>query len=333
MRSTIWTLLEDGPLLSDGAMGTMLQQAGLTDGGAPELWNVDAPEKVRAIYRAYADAGSQIICTNTFGGTEARLRFHNIGARVHELNCAGAALARSVGDETGALVAGSMGPSGDLIEPVGELTMDDARTMFAEQSRGLIDGGVDLILIETMSHLNEVQAAIEGIQSVSPDFPIAATMSFDTNLHTMMGVSPRAALEAISGWGVRIVGANCGNGPAEIETVMTQMAQYRPEGIFLMAQSNAGLPQYRDGVIQYDGTPEVMAEYALTVRDLGLDIIGACCGSTPAHIAQMRAALDGARGTPVAGPPPVAADDDRTSVERRAERRSQRRRERREQNA
>lgn len=336
MPRTIWSLLEDGPLLSDGAMGTMLQDAGLTDGGAPELWNVNEPEKVRAIYRAYADAGSNIICTNTFGGTDARLRFHHIGDRVHELNRAGAALAREVGDETGALVAGSMGPSGDLIEPVGELTMDDARAMFAAQAQGLIDGGVDLILIETMSHLNEVQAAIEGIQRVAPDFPIAVTMSFDTNLHTMMGVSPRQAMETISGWGVRIVGANCGNGPAEILTVMTQMAQYRPEGVFLMAQSNAGLPQYRDGVIQYDGTPEIMAEYALTVRNLGLNIIGACCGSSPAHIAQMRTALDEAKGTPVAGPPAPEVDEtDRTPshADRRAERRSQRRRERQQQDA
>jgi 5-methyltetrahydrofolate--homocysteine methyltransferase len=310
MAKTIWTLLEaTRPLLGDGAMGTMLQQAGLTDGGAPELWNVERPDVVRGIYRAYAEAGAHLISTNTFGGNLARLQFHQIGDRVHELNAAGARLAREVADDAGILVAGSMGPSGDLIEPVGELGMVDARALFAEEARGLIDGGVDLILIETMSHLNEVQAAIEGVRQIAPDFPIAATMSFDTNLHTMMGVSPRSAMETIAGWDVRITGANCGNGPAEIEAVMTQMARYRVPGIYLMAQSNAGLPQYVEGRIQYDGTPEIMADYALKMRNLGIDIIGACCGSTPVHIAEMHAALQRARDLPIAGPPPIPAGE------------------------
>ncbi|MCB0085098.1 MAG: homocysteine S-methyltransferase family protein [Caldilineaceae bacterium] len=328
---TIWTLLQNGPIMGDGAMGTMLQEAGLTDGGAPELWNVEHPEKVRAIYQAYVDSGSQIISTNTFGGTSARLKFHNIGDRVYELNKAGAALACAVAHPAGVLVAGSMGPSGALIEPVGPLSMADATAMFAEQARGLIDGGVDLILIETMSHMNEVEAAVAGVRRISTEMPIAATMSFDTNYHTMMGVSPKQALETLSGWGVKIVGANCGNGPAEILAVMTQMAQHRTPGVYLMAQSNAGLPQYMEGEIRYDGTPAVMAEYATQMRNLGIDVIGACCGSTPLHLTAMHKALAQIKEQPIAGPPAVEEDAGLIeSADSRANRAAARRRERRE---
>ena len=327
---TIRTKLKSGPLIGDGAMGTMLQDSGLTDGGAPELWNVLQPDKVRAIYRGYADAGSDIISTNTFGGTVARLKFHNIGNRVHELNVAAAQLARSVADEAGVLVAGSIGPSGELIEPVGPLSMEEATQMFADQAQGLIDGAVDLILIETMSHMNEVEAAVLGVRNVSPAVPIAATLSFDTNFHTMMGVSPRKALETLGRWGVQIVGANCGNGPAEIEAVMTQMAQYRAGDVILMAQSNAGLPAYRDGEIKYDGTPDVMADYTTRMRELGVDIIGACCGSTPTHIQSMKERIEQLAGTPIVGPPSleevggeIESADSR--AKRSAERRSARR--------
>ncbi len=311
-------------VVGDGAMGTMLQASGLIDGGAPELWNVTQPEKVKAIYRGYAEAGAQIITSNTFGGTSARLKMHNLQARVHDFNRAGAQLARAVADEFGVLVAGDIGPSGELIEPVGPLTMAEAQAMFAEQIAGLVDGGVDFILIETMSHLNEVEAAVRAAQQVAPQLPIAATLSFDTNFHTMMGVSPRQAVETLAAWGVRVIGANCGNGPAEIETVMTQMAQHRPDGVFLMAQANAGLPRYAAGVISYDGTPDVMADYALRLRNLGVNVIGACCGSTPPHIAAMAHALDAAKDEPIAGPP-VAESATIESAESRADRAAARR--------
>ncbi|MCB0111132.1 MAG: homocysteine S-methyltransferase family protein [Caldilineaceae bacterium] len=329
-QSQLLTWLAEGRvLLGDGAMGTMLQQAGLTDGGAPELWNVTAPEKVQAIYQAYIDAGANLIETNTFGGTAARLKLHNLQDRVVELNRAGAALAKAVAEPAGALVAGSIGPSGELIEPVGPLTMADATALFAEQTRGLVAGGVDLVIIETMSHLNEVKAAVEGVRQVDPELLIVTTLSFDTNFHTMMGVSPKEAVETISRWGVQVIGANCGNGPSEIETVMTQMAQYRPAGIYLMAQSNAGLPQYVNGAIAYDGTPEVMADFALRLRNLGVNIIGACCGSTPAHVAAMGQALSAAKDAPIAGPPPLAAASNIESADSRAARAAARRSERR----
>jgi len=322
-------LAEGRVLLGDGAMGTMLQQAGLTDGGAPELWNVTQPDKVRAIYQAYIDAGANLIETNTFGGTAARLKLHNLQDRVVELNCAGVRLAKEVAEPAGVLVAGSIGPTGELIEPVGPLSMADATALFAEQVQGLVAGGVDLLVIETMSHLNEVEAAVNGARQVAPDLPMVTTLSFDTNFHTMMGVSPRTAVETISGWGVQIIGANCGNGPTEIETVMTQMAQYRPAGVYLMAQSNAGLPQYVNGAIEYDGTPAVMADFALRLRALGINIIGACCGSTPAHIAAMATALADAKDQPIAGPPPLSAAAQIESAESRTARGAARRSERR----
>jgi methionine synthase I (cobalamin-dependent) len=279
-----------GTVLGDGAMGTMLQLAGLTE-GAPERWNVERPEVVLSIHRAYVEAGSDFISTNTFGGTRNRLELDGLAGRLAELNEAGARLAREAAGER--LVAGSMGPTGELMEPLGLLTPDGARESFAEQARALKAGGADFALIETMSALEEVQAAVEGARSAG--LPVAVTMSFDTNFHTMMGVKPAKALATLAGWGVSVVGANCGNGPAEIERVMTEMSQARPEGVVLMAKSNAGMPRWRDDRITYGGTPDVMADYARTMVRLGVRVIGGCCGSTPEHIAAMRRAIQGTR--------------------------------------
>jgi 5-methyltetrahydrofolate--homocysteine methyltransferase len=290
MPRDLFNLIKSNPfIIGDGAMGTMLQQMGLTTGGAPELWNVERPDIIRQIYQSYVDAGSQIIETNTFGGTRYRLGLHNLQDRVHELNLAGAALAREVAGED-VLVAGSMGPTGELMQPMGDLTYEAAVEAFAEQAAALAEGGVDLFLIETMSDLNEVKAAVEGCRSVS-DLPIATTLTFDTNYHTMMGVSPAQAMQELADFGVKIIGANCGNGPEETRRAIQEMAAVRPEGVYLMAQSNAGLPHYDHGHIHYDGTPEVMAELALDLAGMGVDIIGACCGSTPEHIKAMREAL------------------------------------------
>lgn len=278
-------------ILGDGAMGTMLHAAGLTGGSAAELWNVEHPERVRAVHAAYAAAGSQIVETNTFGGTAARLRHHGLAERVVELNQAGATLARDAVAGLGVLVAGSIGPTGELLEPLGTLSAAEAEAMFAEQARGLAAGGVDLVIVETMSDLNEVEAALRAVRAAAPDLLIAATLTFGTKGRTMMGVSPQQALQTLHERGVRLIGANCGNGPQEIEAVMVQMAQHRPEGVYLVAQSNAGLPRDVNGAAVFDGTPEVMAVYARRMRDLGVNIIGACCGSTPAHIRAMGEAL------------------------------------------
>jgi 5-methyltetrahydrofolate--homocysteine methyltransferase len=210
---------------------------------------------------------------------------------VHELNREGARLAREVARPYGALVAGDIGPTGELLEPLGTLTAEQAQLVFEEQVRGLVDGGIDLVIIETMSDLGEVEAAVHAVQAVAADLPIIVTLSFDTHLRTMMGVSPAVAVTTLADLGVSAVGANCGRGPEEMEAVMEQMVSARPEGMLLVAQSNAGLPHLVGDRFEYDAAPARMAEHAATLRSLGVDLIGACCGSTPEHLAAMTAAV------------------------------------------
>jgi 5-methyltetrahydrofolate--homocysteine methyltransferase len=290
--SALLDALDDGPLLGDGAMGTMLQDLGNDEGGAPELWNVERVDIVEGVLEGYASSGSQLLTTNTFGGTRARLQMHGLEDRVEELNQAAAALARSVADRhPGTFVLGDIGPSGELMEPMGDLTIDSAADLFAEQVRGLVAGGVDGILIETMSDLSEVEAAVTAARKEAPGLPVFATLSFDTNLRTMMGVSPAMAVQAISDMGVDVVGANCGRGLDEMRIIAAQLAEAGAGRVRLMVQSNAGLPKLQGDTFVFDGTPEEMAGYAVEMRDLGFTVIGACCGSTPAHIAAMRDAL------------------------------------------
>ena len=281
-----------GPLLGDGAMATMLQEAGLTGGAPPEQWNVDNPQAVQTVYRGYVEAGCHIITTNTFGGTTARLKMHDLQDRLVELNAAGVQLARAVADEFGdVLVGASVGPTGELLDPLGVMTMEEATTLFAEQVAVMAEAGADFILTETMSDLQEVEAAVRAVEQVT-ELPVVCMLTFDTNLHTMMGVSPKQAVETLAAWGVQVIGANCGNGPTEIQTVMTEMVAHRPPGVVLYAQSNAGLPVLQGGDVFYDGTPEVMADYARQMQALGVDVIGGCCGTTPTHLQAMRAALE-----------------------------------------
>jgi 5-methyltetrahydrofolate--homocysteine methyltransferase len=282
---------EERPLLLDGGMGTLLQDHGLDDGGAGELWNVENPDAVRASHEAYALAGARILTTNTFGGTRPRLAMHGLEDRVHELNRAAAALARSVADEHGSLVAGDLGPTGELLAPLGTMSPEEAEEIFSEQLRGLRDGGIDLVLIETMSDLAEVQAAVAAAHSVVPDLPVVATLSFDTNLRSMMGVRPGDAVTALAAAGVDAVGANCGRGPEEMETIAAEMVEARPEHLLLVAQSNAGLPQVVGDHFEYDKSPTDLAAHAKALDTLGIDLIGACCGSTPDHITAMRDAV------------------------------------------
>ena len=281
------------PILMDGAMGTLLQDRGLVDGAAGELWNVDRPEDVRACHEEYARAGARILTTNTFGGTRPRLDMHGLGDRVHELSRAGAALAHEVAERYDALVAGDVGPTGELLEPLGALSADEAQQLFEEQLRGLAEGGIDLVLIETMSDLAEVRAAVAATRRVVPDVPVLATLSFDTNLRSMMGVRPGEAVAALAGDGVDAIGANCGRGPEEMATIAAQLAEARDHDVLLVAQSNAGLPQVVGDHFEYDASPAVMADHARELRALGIDLIGGCCGSTPSHLAAMAEALSG----------------------------------------
>ena len=289
---TIYDALAQGAMVSDGAMGTMLQERGLVDGGAPELWNVEKPDQIAAVLDEYARAGARFITTNTFGGTLGRLAMHGLQDRVFEINKAGAEIARGVADHhPGTFVMGDIGPTGDLMEPMGTLSEESAIALFSEQILALVAGGVDAILIETMSDLSEVECAVKAAKICAPGLPIIVTMSFDTNLRTMMGVKPAQAVVALAALGVRIIGANCGRGMDEMRTIAAQMIEARPVGVFIIAQSNAGLPILVGTEFEYQGTPAEMALFATEMQRIGVNIIGSCCGSTPAHTAAISSAL------------------------------------------
>ncbi len=285
-------LLEtESHLLLDGAMGTMLFAAGLQSGDPPEEWNVLYPERITAVHTAYIEAGSQVVLTNTFGGTRYRLKLHNLQDRVAELNRAAAQNARKAADAAPhpVVVAGSMGPTGELLNPMGTMSFEEAKAAFADQAAALTEGGVDVLWIETMSDLNEVKAAVEGARSVS-DLPITATMSFDTNGRTMMGVTAHQTLETVQSWGVLGVGGNCGNTLAETFNAVQSMHANDPK-VILIAKPNAGIPRWVGSDLIYDGTPEIMADYARKMASVGARLIGGCCGSTPDHIRAMAQAL------------------------------------------
>jgi 5-methyltetrahydrofolate--homocysteine methyltransferase len=286
-------ILDQGfPVMADGAMGTMLFAAGLQFGDPPEVWNLTQPEVVRRIQRGYLDAGSQIIMTNTFGANRLRLGLHGLSARVDELNRTAAILARAEVRSAGgsALVAGDIGPSGEIVAPLGTLDYEIAVDVFREQAASLIAGGVDVIWIETMSDLNEIKAAIEGVRRASPGIALIATMTFDTRGFTMMGVSPEQAVEALVAWGADAVGGNCGNGPDELLPVIERMHAAAPDAI-LVAKSNAGMPELVDMRAVYKADPALMADYATRFAAAGASIVGACCGSTPDHLRAMTEAL------------------------------------------
>jgi 5-methyltetrahydrofolate--homocysteine methyltransferase len=279
-------------ILADGAMGTGLMELGLPPGAPPELWNLEHPDRVRQVHHAYLEAGSHIILTNTFGGNRIRLARHQLQAKVAQLNAAGARLARAEAAVAGGkrLVAGDMGPTGEMLAPLGSLDHAAATAAFTEQAAALIEGGVDLIWIETFSALEEVQAAIDGVRRMSADLPIVATMTFDTRGRTMMGVTAEQAVSWLAQWGAAAMGANCGNGPTEILEVIRKMRAAAP-GAVLVAKSNAGAPRREKDRMVYDAGPEDMQRYAVAVAELGARVIGACCGSTPQHLAAMAEAL------------------------------------------
>jgi methionine synthase I (cobalamin-dependent) len=283
---------EGGPILADGAMGTMLFAAGLQFGDPPEVWNLTQPEVIRRVHRGYLDAGSRIVMTNTFGGNRLRLGLHGLEERVDEINRTAAILVRAEVTAAGghALVAGDIGPSGEIVAPLGTLDYEEAVEVFREQAASLIAGGVDLIWIETMSDLNEIKAAVEGVRRASPGIGLITTMTFDTRGYTMMGVSPEQAVEALNTWGADAIGGNCGNGPDELIPVIARMHAAAPDAV-LVAKSNAGMPELVDMRAVYRADPATMAVQAAAMRDAGATIVGACCGSTPEHLRAMAGAL------------------------------------------
>jgi methionine synthase I (cobalamin-dependent) len=287
-------LAQRDTLLIDGAMGTNLFLLGLANGAPGELWNVEAPERVRSVYESFVAAGSDIILTNTFGANVFRFALHKLQGRVRELNHAAAALARDVADKAGrpVIVAGSMGPTGDVLAPLGTRTVAEAEEAFHEQAEALRDGGADVAWIETMFAENELEAAVRGAQRAG--MPIVATMTFDTGGRTMMGTRPSDAMRFSKTLPARPLafGANCGVGPAQLLDSVLGLAQGAEAGDLIVAKSNCGLPVMGDDMrVRYDGTPEVMAAYARLARDAGARIIGGCCGTTAAHVQAMAEAL------------------------------------------
>ncbi|MES2667070.1 MAG: betaine--homocysteine S-methyltransferase [Pseudomonadota bacterium] len=280
-------------LLADGATGTNLFNMGLSSGEPPEFWNLDKPDNIRTLYKGAVDAGSDIFLTNTFGGNASRLKLHQAEGRVRELNRVGAALGREIADASGRsiVVAGSVGPTGEIFQPMGTLTHELAVEMFHEQAEGLKEGGADVLWVETISAFEEYKAAAEA--AALADMPWVGTMSFDTAGRTMMGVTSAALADMVEKLPnpPLAFGANCGVGASDLmRTVLGFAAQGSERPI--VAKGNAGIPKYHDGHIHYDGTPELMAEYAVLARDAGVRIIGGCCGTMPVHLAAMRAALE-----------------------------------------
>jgi 5-methyltetrahydrofolate--homocysteine methyltransferase len=293
---------EKSTLLADGATGTSFFAMGLQSGDAPELWNVDYPERVARHYQAFIDAGSDLVLTNSFGGTRYRLQLHKAEHRVAELNIAAAALLREVASKSDReiIVAGSIGPTGEILAPLGDLQGADAVTAFAEQALALEQGGADVIWIETMSSQEEVEYAVQGARQT--DLPIVFTMSFDTNGRTMMGVGAADMMNLHQRLGVHACGTNCGIGASEVVAAILNMRSSKPDGSddpILVAKANCGIPEFIDGEIHYNGTPEIMARYATMARDAGARIVGGCCGTSPEHVAAMRHALDSTAPGPV----------------------------------
>ncbi len=289
------------PILLDGGMGTSLFEQGLQSGDSPELWNIEQVEKVKNIYRNYFKSGSDIILTNSFGGTAARLKLHDLDSRVQELNQAAATLACEVRAELYAdgtfaktdikLVAGSVGPSGELLEPMGPLTKQEAEELFYQQILGLKAGGADIIWIETMSLLDEADAAYQA--ALRAEIPAAITLSFDMHGKTMMGVTEQQFCDYAQALSIKpvAIGFNCGLGFSDSLLTLSGLIKAAVD-IPVVAKSNCGLPSFQEGKIHFDGTPELMRDYAVMARNGGALLIGGCCGSAAEHVAQMQDALN-----------------------------------------
>jgi 5-methyltetrahydrofolate--homocysteine methyltransferase len=292
-------------LLADGATGTNLFNMGLEAGDPPEMWNIDHPDRIKALYEGAAHAGSDIFLTNTFGGNASRLKLHNFQDRVHELNKVGAEIGRDVADamDRKVIVAGSVGPTGDIMDTMGgTLTHALAVEMFHEQAEGLKAGGADVLWVETISAAEEYIAAAEAFAMA--DMPWCGTMSFDTAGRTMMGITSPAMTKMVGklDHSPLAFGANCGVGASDLLRTILGLADGAP--FPLIAKGNAGIPKFHDGHIHYDGTPDLMADYAVLARDCGAKIIGGCCGTTPDHLRAMRNALE---TRPANGKPALSA--------------------------
>ncbi len=279
-------------ILADGATGTNLFNMGLESGEPPEMWNDRHPDRIRKLYKMAVDAGSDLFLTNSFGGNAARLKLHGAQKRAGELSRISAEIGREVADKTDreVIVAGSVGPTGEIMAPMGALTHELAVEIFHEQAEGLKAGGADVLWLETISAPEEYIAAAEAFRLA--DMPWTGTMSFDTAGRTMMGhtSSDMVAMVDRLEYPPLAFGANCGVGASDLMRTVLGFAAQGPERP-IIAKGNAGIPKYVDGHIHYDGTPDLMAEYACLARDAGAKIIGGCCGTMAEHLGKMYEAL------------------------------------------
>jgi 5-methyltetrahydrofolate--homocysteine methyltransferase len=273
-------------LIFDGATGTYLQNNGLEPGGSPELMNASAPDTIKGMAEHYFDAGSDIVLTNTFGGNKFMLKRYGAEERLYELNKTAADLARAAAPE-GKYVAGSIGPTGEFIEPLGSVTEVELYDTFSEMSKAFEAGGADAVMIETQLAIEEAAIAVRAAKETT-GLVVMATMVFDKGprgYFTMMGVTPEQAVEGLEEAGADIVGTNCGNGIERMVEIATRMRAVTDK--YLVVQSNAGLPVIRDGETCYLESPEFMAEHYRKLADLPINILGGCCGTTADHISAL----------------------------------------------
>ncbi len=277
-------------LVADGATGTNLQKLGLPAGRHPEEWVLEAPQKILRLERAFVEAGSDIILTCTFGATRPRLQSTRYAADVPRINQTAVQIAReAAASRPGVLIAGSMGPLGQLLKPYGPMSPDEANSAYSEQAQALSQAGVDLIVIETQYALEEVDIALSAVRAIT-DMPVVVSFSYDRGTRTMMGVRPAQVATRYGAQGAALIGANCGTTLENMETILGEYGAALP-GFPLWAKPNAGLPRVEDGETVYDVAPHKMADFARRAMALGARVIGGCCGSTPEHVAAIAGAL------------------------------------------
>ena len=294
MRISLYDLLQQKQLLlADGATGTNFMNMGLEPGFPPDLWNISEPEKPRTLHQQFVDAGADIILTNTFGANAPRLKLHDAQGQTYAINKAGAEIAGRVAEaaDRPVVVAGSVGPTGELFEPMGEMTHESAVAAFTTQMEGLRDGGADVIWIETMSAAEEIRAAAQA--AIDVGMPYVFTASFDTAGKTMMGLAPGDIHGVTHGLSEQplAVGSNCGVGASDLLLGALDMTEADPEAV-VVGKANCGIPVVKGKETVYSGTPELMHDYARLAADSGVRIIGGCCGNAPEHVAAMRASID-----------------------------------------
>ena len=292
MNNFLKILQDKSHILADGATGTNLFGMGLETGDPPEPWNIDYKDRIRSLHQGFVDAGSDLFLTNSFGGTSFRLRLHNLESKVFELNKAAAVIAREVADHSNRLiiVAGSMGPTGEMIEPHGLMTPKEAMEAFKAQAEGLAEGGVDVLWLETMYSMEELEAAMDAVKDIG--LPVCATMSFDTAGKTMMGVTPANLAKKSKDLNLNGFGANCGIGAPDLLATINDISKNIDPDTVVISKANCGIPEFVDGNIMYSGTEELMSEYVQIAMNSGARIIGGCCGTSFDHVRAMRKSMD-----------------------------------------